>query len=122
MQGGLVLRAQRAWRAAPDTRALKRELANGNPYALELIRRHGSDYVDGAIIRRPRGYAAEVIADSGGKWAGNTLVFETAEEAAAYVADLARRWTLVRDTRVIEVDRPANYRWNDGRPARIENA
>ena len=50
---GQVLRAQRAWRACPDTRALKRELRNGNRYALALIRRHGADYVDGAIIRRP---------------------------------------------------------------------
>jgi hypothetical protein len=25
------------------------------------------------------------------------------------------RWTLVRDTRVVEVDEPVNYRWADGR-------
>jgi hypothetical protein len=30
-------------------------------------------------------------------------------EAELYVADLASRWTLVTDTRVVEVDRPANY-------------
>lgn len=70
--------------------------------------------------KQETGFAPEVIADSGGEWAGNSLVFETAEEAAGYVADLARRWILVRDTRVVPVDKPPNYRWIHGRPHRIE--
>lgn len=56
----------------------------------------------------------EVIADSGGKWAGNALRFATRAEAEANVANLAARWLLVRDTRVVESDDPVNYRWVNG--------
>ena len=56
----------------------------------------------------------EVVAESGGKWAGNALRFATKEEAEANVANLAMRWLAVRDTRVIESDDPVNYRWVDG--------
>lgn len=55
-------------------------------------------------------YRGEVIADSSGKWCGNGLRFETEGEAAAYVRDLSRRWTLVTDTRVVPCELPANYR------------
>jgi len=67
-------------------------------------------------------YKAEVIADSSGKWAGNALVFATREEAEAYVADLARRWTLVRDTRVVETGETPNYVLDvaTGRATRLE--
>ena len=54
-------------------------------------------------------FKPEVIADSSGKWAGNALRFATREEAERYVADLARRLTLVLDTRVVESDDPFNY-------------
>jgi hypothetical protein len=54
-------------------------------------------------------FKPEVIADASGKWAGNALRFATREEAETYVADLARRWVLVTDTRVIESDEPVNY-------------
>jgi len=47
-------------------------------------------------------YAPEVIADASGKWVGNTLRFATEGEARFYVLDLARRWTRVDDTRVVE--------------------
>lgn len=69
-------------------------------------------------------YRAEVIADSSGKWAGNALVFATEEEAAAYVADLARRWTLVRDTRTVETDDAPNYHLDveTGVVTRLEDA
>ena len=53
-------------------------------------------------------YAAEVIADASGKWCGNVLRFATREEAESYVADLAARWTSVRETRVIESSDPVN--------------
>lgn len=51
-------------------------------------------------------YAAEVIADASGKWVGNQLRFATREAAEAYARDLAWRWTLVRDTRVVESSDP----------------
>jgi hypothetical protein len=54
----------------------------------------------------------EVIADSSGQWVGNGLAFATKKEAEANVRDLSWRWTLVRDTRVVESDQPVNYRWD----------
>lgn len=56
----------------------------------------------------------EVIADRSGKWTPNGLAFATKEEAEGNVANLAARWTLVTDTRVVESDAPVNYRWVDG--------
>jgi hypothetical protein len=50
---------------------------------------------------RPQSYQAEVVADRGGKWSGNGLRFATEREAKIYVGNLAMRWTLVTDTRVI---------------------
>lgn len=64
-------------------------------------------------------YKPEVIADSSGKWNGNALRFATHEEAELYVADLARRWLLVTDTRVIESDDPINYEIVDGEMRRV---
>jgi hypothetical protein len=55
----------------------------------------------------------EVIADSGGKWCGNGLRFATREEAESNVSDLASRWILVQDTRVVECDDPVNYKYID---------
>ncbi len=49
-------------------------------------------------------FKAEVIADSSGIWAGNDLTFETREEAETYVKDLASRWLLVREPRVVEIE------------------
>ena len=54
-------------------------------------------------------YKAEVIADSSGEWTSNALRFATREEAEAYVFDLAMRWTLVRETRVVESSDPVNH-------------
>jgi hypothetical protein len=56
-------------------------------------------------------YAAQVIADDSGKWSGNALRFETEEEAEGYVEDLAGRWMLVRETRVVESDDPVTDKW-----------
>ena len=47
-------------------------------------------------------YRVEVIADWSGKWCGNALTFATLPEAEAYARDLACRWTLVREWRVVE--------------------
>ncbi|MEK9735992.1 MAG: hypothetical protein VW239_01550 [Candidatus Nanopelagicales bacterium] len=60
-------------------------------------------------------YAPEVQTDSSGKWAGNALRFATEAEADAWAADLAMRWTLVRDIRVVESPDPVNYAIVDGR-------
>jgi hypothetical protein len=60
-------------------------------------------------------FKAEVIADATGKWQGNGLRFATRQEAEANVLDLAQRWGLVRDTRVVECNDPVNYRWCAGR-------
>ena len=50
-----------------------------------------------------KSYAMEVIADSSGTWVGNGLLFDTVEAAELYGADLACRWTMVQDWRVVEV-------------------
>lgn len=56
----------------------------------------------------------EVIADNSGEWVGNRLRFATRVEADQYVADLAWRWTSVRQTRVVESDEPVNNRFVNG--------
>ena len=60
-------------------------------------------------------YSSEVIADNTGKWVGNGLRFGTNAEAWAYGNDLARRWTMVRQTRVVESDAATNAIWIDGK-------
>jgi hypothetical protein len=62
----------------------------------------------------------EVIADSTGKWCGNGLRFATKQEALDNVQDLANRWFLVEDTRVVESDDPVNYAWIDGKLIALE--
>ena len=64
---------------------------------------------------QPKSYKPEVIADSTGKWSGNLLRFATREEAVRYVDDLAMRWTLVTDTRIVESDDPVTARIVDNR-------
>ena len=59
-------------------------------------------------------FAMEVIADGSGKWCGNALRFATREEAEQYVGDLANRWTLVRETRVVESGDPVTNKIVDG--------
>lgn len=65
-------------------------------------------------------YAPEFVADASGTWAGNALRFATMLEAEQYAFDLSMRWTLVRDTRVVESDDPVNYAIVDGVLNRIE--
>lgn len=57
----------------------------------------------------PTSWKPEVIADASGKWAGNGLRFATREEAERWVANLAGRWTLVRDTRVVPSHDPVTW-------------
>lgn len=58
-------------------------------------------------------FKSEVIADSSGQWSGNGLFFPTEAEAQAWVDDLASRWVLVRETRVVESDVEPNYTFKD---------
>lgn len=68
-----------------------------------------------------KSFAAEVIADSTGKWCGNALRFATADEAKAYGQDLESRWMSVTDLRVVPSDDPVNYKMVDGRAVRVES-
>ena len=45
-----------------------------------------------------------VVADSGGKFSGNGLLFDTIKEAEQYAVDLASRWTLVLAWAVVPGD------------------
>jgi hypothetical protein len=58
-------------------------------------------------------YKPEVVADRSGQWTGNACATE--QEAKSYVDDLAMRWTLVRDTRVVQSHDPVNCKWENGR-------
>lgn len=69
-----------------------------------------------------KSYAPEVIADSSGKWCGNQLRFATREEAEQNVYDLAMRWFMVRETRVVESDEPVNYTYHDRKLRPVVNA
>ena len=47
-------------------------------------------------------YIVEVQADSTGTWAGNGKRFATEGEAKEYALDLYRRWTAVKEWRIVE--------------------
>ena len=53
-------------------------------------------------------FKVEVIADSGGQWCANALRFATEEAAQEYGADLAWRWTAVREWRVVPSEEEPN--------------
>lgn len=59
-------------------------------------------------------WKAEVVTNREGAWVSNRLRFDTFKEATDYVHDLARRWTMVSDTRVVPTDDPVNYRYING--------
>ena len=63
----------------------------------------------------PKSFAPEVIADNTGKFVGNGLRFATFDEAQRWAQDLASRWILVRDTRVVDSTDPVNYTFNDNK-------
>jgi len=54
-----------------------------------------------------------------GSWSQNGLVFKTKEEAEQSARELMGRWMLVEDTRAVEVDKPVNYSFVDGRNVRL---
>lgn len=53
-------------------------------------------------------WKVEVIADDSGKWRSNGLLFAYELEARVYAIDLARRWTSVREHRIVEAKEPVN--------------
>jgi hypothetical protein len=57
----------------------------------------------------------EVIADSSGKWIGNSLRFATEAEALANAHNLMMRWFAVQETRAAESDDAVNYAWDKER-------
>jgi hypothetical protein len=63
-------------------------------------------------------FAPEVIADSSGKFCGNSLRFATREEVEQNVRDLEFRWMAVRETRVVESSDPVNYTYLPGTDGR----
>lgn len=63
----------------------------------------------------PASWKVEVIADSSGKWCGNAVRYASEEAAKAGGQDLANRWLLVRDWRVVPSDGKPNYDIVNGR-------
>jgi len=59
-------------------------------------------------------WKAEVITNGAGDWVSNRLRFETLCEAQNYVRDLAGRWNMVTNMRVVPCDEPVNYRYING--------
>jgi len=74
----------------------------------------------GTIMAATTSFKAEVIADNSGQWCGNALRFATRGEAEQYADDLSYRWTLVRESRVIESDEAVNYVFGPGGARPIE--
>lgn len=59
-------------------------------------------------------WAPQVIVDSSGEWCSNALRFATRAEAEANARDLACRWLLVKQWRVVESSDPVNCAWCGG--------
>jgi hypothetical protein len=68
-----------------------------------------------------KSWKPEVIADSSGQWVGNGLRFATKQEALDNVADLASRWFMVRETRVVESDEPVNYSYHNRKLVAVQS-
>jgi hypothetical protein len=60
-------------------------------------------------------YAVEIVAHGEDQWCGGGLRLGTRAEAEAYGRDLARRWTAVKETRVVESEDAPNYGLLGGR-------
>jgi hypothetical protein len=67
-------------------------------------------------------FKVEVIADSSGQWTGNQMRFASKNEAEIYALDLALRWTLVTNTRILQSDESVNYELREGRFVHTERA
>lgn len=53
-------------------------------------------------------WKVDVIADDSGDWVANGMRFPTYHQAVVYSIDLARRWSAVRQTRIVESTEPPN--------------
>ena len=53
-------------------------------------------------------FAVEVIADASGEWCGNAMRYPTYRAADAAGYSLSRRWTLVREYRVVRSEDAPN--------------
>jgi hypothetical protein len=56
-------------------------------------------------------YVVEVQADSTGTWAGNGKKFDTEDEAKDYALDLYRRWSAVKEWRVVLLSIRERQEW-----------
>ena len=65
-------------------------------------------------------WAAEVVADSSGRWSRNGLRFATAKEAWDSGHELMSRWFAVTDVRAAPTKDPVNYRFVDGKNVPLE--
>ena len=65
-------------------------------------------------------FKAEVIADNSGEWVHNAVVLTTEQEAKDYAKDLASRWYLVREWRIVPTDDPPKYMFKNGSGAFID--
>jgi hypothetical protein len=59
-------------------------------------------------------FKVEVQVSKDPTWYSDEVRLPTEIEAEHYAEDLAYRWTLVNERRVVEVDEPANAHWADG--------
>ena len=62
----------------------------------------------------------EVIADTSGKFVGNSLRFETKAEAMANAYDLMSRWSAVVMIRAITSGDPVSHRYVNGQLKALE--
>lgn len=80
--------------------------ARNYPFVIEW----NDEWVDGRWVKKAVSFNVE--ASDGSGFAANGLFFATRDEAEAYAADLFRRWTACRETRVVQTSRPYNYIWD----------
>jgi hypothetical protein len=65
-------------------------------------------------------YAPQVATDKSQRFAGNALRFPSYEEARANVEELASRWMLVVETRVVGSNDAPTHRWIEGKLSAIQ--
>lgn len=65
-------------------------------------------------------WRVEVIADQSGKWCGNGCYYPSKEAAQIAASDLAARWFLVREWRVVEDSKRATHDIVNGRLVSLE--
>ena len=61
-------------------------------------------------------WKVELIVDDTDEWEGDSLRFDTEQEALAYARDLELRWSAVRDKRIVKSEDPAGDGWSAPHP------